>query len=432
MNNNITPQTNEVNPKENNSTKKIVLITSLAIIVLIGCISGYLLSKNKKLVDSYANKVYPGIYVFDKDVSGLTKEELHTVLEEMVGNISSRKLSIAINDKSFEESYNNFDVTIDYETFENEVLSYGKDIGFFEKVNRIKKPESKTYEFSINYNEEKLVGFIDSINDAVLINPVDAKANIYGGTVNITPEQIGYELNKEDLKSKIEAVLLKVKDEDLVALDGQLVEIQPYITAAALQTVDTKISSYTTHFTAGPSGTNVLRGAQMIGSRVVMPGDEFSTVEAIGPTTAEYGFVSANTYLNGKVVPGFGGGVCQISSTIYNAELRAGIIPTYRVNHEMTVSYVPQGLDATIGDEWPDLTFENPYDYPIIVNVYAGGGSLTAEFWSNSEATGGIRYEPKAYQTGSLSADTYLYGYDSNGECVLEKYLDSSVYKPFS
>lgn len=431
MNNNVTPQTNELNPKENNSTKKIVLLTSLAIIILIGCISGYLVSKNMKLVDSYANKVYPGIYVFDKEVSGLTKDELHTVLEEMVGNISSRKLNISINDKKFEESYNNFDVTIDYETLENEILSYGKDMNFFEKVNKIKKPESKTYEFNVTYNEEKLIAFIDSVNEEVLVSPVDAQASIYGGTVNITPEVIGYELNKEDLKGKIASVLVNVKGEDSVALDGQLVEVQPYITAAALQTVDTRISSYTTYFKSGPSGTNVLRGAQMIGSRVIMPGDEFSTVEAIGPTTAEYGFVSANTYLNGKVVPGFGGGVCQISSTIYNAELRAGIIPTYRMNHEMTVSYVPQGLDATIGDEWPDLIFENPYDYPIIVNVYAGGGSITAEFWSNSEATGGVTYEPKAYQTGTLSADTYLYGY-KDGECISEVYLDSSVYKPFN
>ena len=139
-----------------------------------------------------------------------------------------------------------------------------------------------------------------------------------------------------------------------------------------------------------------------------MPGDSFSTVEAIGPTTPEYGFVSANTYLNGKVVPGYGGGVCQISSTIYNAELRAGIIPDFRTYHEMTVGYVPQGLDATIGDEWPDLVFTNPYDYPVVVNVYASGGSITAEFWSNSQATGGVTYEPKAYQTGALSADTYL------------------------
>ncbi len=428
MDNNVTPQTNERITRE----KKILLFTVLAIILLVGSITLYIVSKNIKIIDSYANKVYPGVFIFDKDVSGLTKEELHNVLEEMVSNISSRKIDISINDKKFEESYSNFDITIDYESFENELLSYGKDRGFFEKLNIIKEPENKTYEFNVIYSDEKVISFLDSINEEVLVNPIDATVNIYGGSISVIPGEIGYELNKEDLKTKIENVLLDVKGEEIVALAGELNEVQPYITAEALQSVDTKISSYTTHFPAGPSGTNIIRGAGMIGSRVLMPGDEFSTVEAIGPTTADYGFVSANTYLNGKVVPGFGGGVCQISSTIYNAELRAGIIPTYRMNHEMTVSYVPQGLDATIGDEWPDLIFENPYDYPIVVNVYAGNGSITAEFWSNSQAKGGITYEPKSYQTGALSADTYLYGYNSAGECISEVYLDSSVYKPFS
>lgn len=427
MENNLTPQTNE----KINKGRKVVLITLLAVVLLIGTIILYMLFKNIKLVESYSNKIYPGVFVFDKEISGLTKEELNNVLEEMVNDISTRKIEVAINDKNYEESYGSFGTTIDYENFENEILAYGKDRDFFDKIKMIKDPESKTYEFSINYNDEKILTFLDNINQEVLVNPVDARISIYGGSISAIPGELGYELNKEDLKIKIESVITNVKGENLVKLDGVLNEVEPYITTAALQTVDTKISSFTTNFKAGPSGTNVLRGASMIGSRVVMPGNEFSTVEAIGPTTADYGFVSANTYLNGKVVPGFGGGVCQISSTIYNAELRAGILPTFRTNHEMTVAYVPQGLDATIGDEWPDLTFENPYEYPVVVNVYAGNGSLTAEFWSNSQATDGITYEPKAYQTGALSADTYLYGY-KDGVCVLEKYLDSSVYKPFN
>ncbi|MGG7144593.1 VanW family protein [Clostridium nigeriense] len=433
MDNNITPQTNELINKPKNKMKKIVFFVILAIIILVGATVTYLSIKNRDLVNSYNDKVYPGTFVFDEDVSGLTKNELHNVLEAMVNDISSRKINISIGDNTFEESYLDFDTTIDYETFENEVFGYGKDMSFFEKLNLIKKPESKTYEFDLTYSDEKISTFLDKVNDHVLVNPTDAGVTISNGTVNITPSTIGYELNKEDLTTKIETALSDVNGENLVSISGQLNEVQPYITAEALQTVDTKISSYTTHFPAGPSGTNIIRGAGMIGSRVLMPGDEFSTVEAIGPTTLDRGFVSANTYLNGKVVPGLGGGVCQISSTIYNAELRAGIIPTYRMNHEMTVSYVPQGLDATIGDEWPDLIFENPYDYPIVVNVYSdGSGSITAEFWSNSQATGGITYEPKAYQTGTLSADTYLYGYNSAGEQISEVYLDSSVYKPFS
>lgn len=432
MDNNITPQTNEVVIKHKSKTKKIIFFVVLAIVVLAVSTFAYASSENKKLVNSYEDKVYPGTFVFDKDVSGMTKSELHNVLEEMVNDISSRKLSVAVGDKNFEKSYLNLDTTIDYEGFENEVLSFGKDKAFNEKLNLIKEPQSRTYEFEVTYSDDKISEFLDTIAEQVKVTPQDASISISGGAINVTSGQVGYELNKEDLASKIKDAIGNVSGDELVSIDGELSEVNPDITTEALQSVDTMISSYTTYFSAGPSGTNIAVGASIIGNRLLMPGESFSTVEAIGPTTPENGFVQANTYLNGQVVPGYGGGVCQISSTIYNAELRAGIIPTSRLYHEMTVGYVPQGLDATIGDEWPDLIFENPYDYPIVINVYTNGGSITAEFWSNSQATGGITYEPKAYQTGALSADTYLYGYNSAGECISEVYIDSSVYKPFS
>ncbi|MBM6837589.1 VanW family protein, partial [Clostridium saudiense] len=427
MDNNIAPQTNEVVKKPTTKLKKILIFAVLAVLVLVGSTTAYVNSENKKLVNSYEEKVYPGTFVFDTDVSGFSKSELHTVLEEMINDISSRKINVAIGDSNFEKSYLNLDTTIDYEAFENELLSFGKDKSFKEKLSLIKDPESRSYEFKIVYDEGKVSEFIDTIAEQVKVEAVNASISISLDTISITDGQGGYELNKDELFKNIKTALEDVNGDEVVSIEGNIKEVEPEITTEALKSVDTKISSYTTYFSPGPSGTNIQIGAGMIGNVLLMPGDSFSTVEAIGPTTPENGFVSANTYLNGKVVPGYGGGVCQISSTIYNAELRAGIIPDFRMYHEMTVGYVPQGLDATIGDEWPDLVFTNPYDYPVVVNVYASGGSVTAEFWSNSQATDGITYEPKAYQTGSLSADTYLYGYNSAGECISEVYLDSSV-----
>ena len=432
MDNNIAPQTNEVVTKPTSKLRKILFFAVLAVIVLVGSTAVYVNSENKKLVNSYEDKVYPGTFVFDTDVSGFTKSQLHSVIEEMVNEISSRKINVAVGDSNFEKSYLNLDTTIDYEAFENELLSFGKDKNFKEKLALIKDPENISYDFNIAYSEDKISDFIDTIAEQVKVEAVNANISISSDTVSVTDGQVGYELNKDELYKNIKTALEDVNGDDLVYIEGNIKEVEPEITTAALQSVDTKISSYTTYFSAGPSGTNIQRGAAMIGNVLLMPGDSFSAVEAIGPTTAENGFVAANTYLNGKVVPGYGGGVCQISSTIYNAELRAGIVPDFRLYHEMTVAYVPQGLDATIGDEWPDLVFTNPYEYPIVVNVYASSGSITAEFWSNSQATGGITYEPKSYQTGSLSADTYLYGYNSSGECISEEYIDSSVYKPFS
>lgn len=432
MNNDVTPKTNEVISQPKSKRKKIIIILGVALVVVAASIFTYVNLQNRKLVNSYENKIYPGTFVFDKDVSNMTKSELHTVIEEMVRGISTKKINISLGENSFEKSYTDFDTTIDYEAFENEVVNFGKDKSFRDQLRLIKEPESRTYEFEMKYNEEKLGGFLDTIAEQVNVSAQNASISVSGGAVNVTPGQIGYELNKDALASDIKAVLEDTNSANLVSIDGQLSEVNPAITSEVLQSVDKMISSYTTYFSAGPSGHNIQAGAGKIGNVLLMPGDSFSTVNSIGPTSKANGFVEANTYLNGKVVPGLGGGVCQISSTIYNAELKAGILPDFRTYHEMVVKYVPQGLDATIGDEWPDLIFTNPFEYPIVVNVYASGDSVTAEFWSNSQATGGITYTAKAYQTGPLSADAYLYGYNSAGECVSEKYLDSSVYKPFN
>lgn len=432
MDNNVTPKTNEIVSEPKSKIKKIVFFIGLALVLLATSIFIYVNIQNRKLVNSYENKIYPGTFIFDKDVSDMTKSELHKVVEDMVADISGKKITVAVGESSFEKSYVDLDTTIDYEAFENEVLSFGKDKSFKEQLNLIKEPQNRTYEFEIKYSEDKLSEFLDTIANEVNISPQDASISVKWGAVNVTPGQLGYELSKDALASNIKATLENVKSENNVSIKGELSEVKPTITTEALQSVDKMISTYTTYFDAGPSGHNIQRGSAMIGNVLLMPGDTFSTVNAIGPTTKANGFVEANTYLNGKVVPGLGGGVCQISSTIYNAELKAGILPDFRTYHEMVVKYVPQGLDATIGDEWPDLIFTNPYEYPIVVNVYSSGNSVTAEFWSNSQATGGISYVAKAYQTGALSADAYLYGYNAAGECISERYLDSSVYKPFN
>ena len=243
MNNDVTPKTNEVISQPKSKRKKIIIILGVALVVLAASIFTYVNLQNRKLVNSYENKIYPGTFVFDKDVSNMTKSELHTVIEEMVRGISSKKINIALGENSFEKSYTDFDTTIDYEAFENEVVNFGKDKSFRDQLRLIKEPESRTYEFEMKYNEEKLEGFLDTIAEQVNISAQNASISVNGGAVNVTPGQIGYELNKDALASDIKAVLEDTNSANLVSIDGQLSEVNPVITAEALQSVDKMISS---------------------------------------------------------------------------------------------------------------------------------------------------------------------------------------------
>lgn len=404
--------------------------TILIVFLILISILGYWLIKNTNLINSYSNKVYPGAYILNKDLGGLNNDDLHKALVSLIENISDKKVAVEANNQNFEISYKDLDATINYEDLENEILSFGKNEDFFQKINLLKKPKNREYNFEVLFNDEKLTSFVSSISNTIDVSPTNASIDISGGAINISSDSTGLKLDSDDLLENIRSNIKDMNAPNILNVIGKVDVVNASITASALNNVTSRISSFSTSYKAGPSGTNLQIAARNIDNSIVMPGETFSTEKAIGPTTIENGFVSANTYVNGEVVPGVGGGVCQVASTLYNTILRAGIIPTERLNHMMKVSYVPIGLDATLADNLIDLKFVNNFDVPIIVNSYAGNGNLTIEFWANEAVKGGITYEPVSVPLSSLSADTYLYGYNSNGELVVNEYLNRSTYQP--
>lgn len=403
-------------------------LSVLAVIILSAAIFWGVKSNN--LIKSFSNKVYPESYVLGTDVSGMSKETLHSTLETLLGEIGNTKIKVNIGKKTFESTYKDIDVTIPYDDFEKKILAYGKNEGFFEKLNLIKKAEKKDYEFEFAYNEDKFKEFLTTISEDVNVSPIDGTINISGGSISVTESSGGYKLNSDELLASLKSSMKDISKKDELVLESALLPVEESIKSDSLYTVKNKISTFTTTYPVGPSGENLQIAARNIDNILLMPGDSFSCEEAIGPTTPENGFVLANTYVSGQVVKNYGGGVCQVSSTLYNTILRAGIIPTERQNHMMPVSYVPIGLDSTLADGVIDLKFTNDFDYPIVINSYAGNGSLTIEFWSDNSVLNGLRYEPKSVARNSLSADAYLYAYDANGNMVSEQFLDTSTYQP--
>lgn len=412
-----------------NVKNPIFIVLILFFVIIISSLTFWFV-KNNNLINSYSNKVYPISYVFETDVSGFTTEELHNTLENMLNNISNKKFVITVGDKTFDINYKDLDTTIDYNAFQNNILEYGKNKPFFEKLKLIKEPTKKNYTFTLSYNEEKLKEFVNHISENVNVTPKNSSIDISGTSIKISDGSDGTVLNADELLNNLKASIEKITNNEVTSFTGNLEVVKPNIETQTLQGVNKKIASFSTNSPAGPSGYNASLAIKNIDNILIMPGDSFSTEKAIGPTTAERGFVSSNIYLNGKVEKGYGGGVCQISSTLYNTMLRAGILPTERLNHSMPVNYVPLGLDATLADGYIDLKFKNPYDYPIVINSYVDNGKATVEFWSNDSVLKGIRYEPKAIQTSPLNAETYLYGYNKDGQVVYEKFVDKSTYQP--
>lgn len=126
-----------------------------------------------------------------------------------------------------------------------------------------------------------------------------------------------------------------------------------------------------------PRATNVQLAAQRINGVVVQPGASFSFSNTILARTSENGYVTAPIFISGKKGMGTGGGVCQVSSTLYAAMVYAGLPATERHAHSLPVDYLPAGLDATIAGNYLDLKFTNTFSQPLLIQASADGGTLT-------------------------------------------------------
>lgn len=146
----------------------------------------------------------------------------------------------------------------------------------------------------------------------------------------------------------------------------------------AEQSTKSVIGSYATAYNPNiPRAINVSLAASRINGVVIQPGESFSFSQTILPRTKENGYVEAPIIMNDEFVPGIGGGICQVSSTLYAAMLSAGIPATERHPHSLAVSYIPTGMDATISGNAVDLKFTNIFDKPIQIQASAYEGTLT-------------------------------------------------------
>lgn len=187
--------------------------------------------------------------------------------------------------------------------------------------------------------------------------------------------------------------------------------------------------SCTTGFATSSSNriNNIQIAAGHLNQMLIMPGQEVSVSTAIRPRTTANGYKSAGAYLNGRTVPAIGGGICQVSSTVYNAVKNAGLTVLERHPHSMPVHYLPLGLDAAISAGSKDLRFSNPYSAPVILQAYTEGKKLTVNCLVWNQDLNGRSFKLWAKNTGSLSAKTYFTTYQ-DGKEVSTEYVGTSRY----
>jgi vancomycin resistance protein YoaR len=202
-----------------------------------------------------------------------------------------------------------------------------------------------------------------------------------GGRVTITPAKPGRQLDPEKTSA---AVLTAALSRTSRLAQLSIVSAQPERTTAVAAGMGIKniVSSYETIYGGDANRIhNVQLVAHLVDGALIAPGKEFSFNATTGERTAEKGFLEAPVIVNGELQTGLGGGVCQVSTTVFNAAFEAGLPITARTNHALYISHYPQGRDATVNYPDTDLKFVNDTDGWLLLRTFVGPSSLVVNLY---------------------------------------------------
>lgn len=267
------------------------------------------------------------------------------------------------------------------------------------------------WSLEIRVSQAKVNTYIESIAGEINQEPKDAKFGVADGKVSaFQVSQTGYELDKEKSYELISQAILTTKK--TVALPVKVIEPSVASNSAAGMGIVELVGEGSTSWRGSPSNRihNLTLGSEKISGTIVKPGEEFSTVKTIGQIDGSTGFLPELVIKNStEVVPEFGGGLCQVSTTLFRAVLNSGLKITAREPHSFRVSYYepPVGMDATIYDPAPDFKFINNMSTPILIWAVPGQNTLDFQIYGTKDGRKIEISDPAIFNYTSPPAPVY-------------------------
>ena len=215
-----------------------------------------------------------------------------------------------------------------------------------------------------------------------------------------TPDKKVYRLDRAQMEQLIRvAIPNEWSDKNELVIDTPLVSKDAAITLEMLKAegIDRKIIEMVTSIKPGDAGRihNIVAASDTINDMILKPDEIFDYDQVIAEAERKYGFKEAPVILNGKLVPGIGGGICQVSSTLYNAALRTGLEIVERRNHSLPVAYLPLGLDATFSQGYLNFRFKNTTGKNMIIRTSTDNNRLTIKLFGTMDPAISYKMETK-------------------------------------
>jgi vancomycin resistance protein YoaR len=252
-------------------------------------------------------------------------------------------------------------------------------------------------------NEDKFIQLREMIEKKVYEKPLDASIDERG---NMVTERTGHKLNRIKFTEMFYTYYFK---KGSASFDIPIQNIYPRVDSEMLTSLRVKrIGNYVTYFNSHNEerSHNIFLAANAINGHIIFPGETFSFNKVVGKRTIAKGYLPAPIIVKGELSEGIGGGICQVSSTLFNAVDRAGVQITERYSHSRRVPYVPPNRDATVSWYGPDFKFKNPHNQPLLIRAKVVGGQLFIMILSSEDIDFKPREVPSAPKKLPIEVNT--------------------------
>jgi len=336
--------------------------------------------------------ILPNIYINDIDVSRLDFDQAKYRLEQQLC-LEDKSIVIKASENQYIFTFDDFCVTYNIDEAIQEALDYS-DVGFFDKLkkrNSLKNQPLNLYT-KITCSVEKIDSIATKISLENDISPVDASYKISDDQFIITDEKAGKRVDKETLIRDIKDVInTKTSGE----IDIVFMEDSPKYKGEDFKKSTALLGSFYTTINLNKKEKleNLKVANERINNQTILPGEVLSVCEVLGPRTLENGYVEAGQITFGMPDRGVGGGICQVSSTLYMAALYAELDVIERANHSLMVSYMQPAFDATIAQGSIDLKIKNNSSHPVLVQSILDGDRYAVNIFGHESRPRGRKVD---------------------------------------
>ncbi len=346
-------------------------------------------------------RIFWGIRVNGINIGGLTLDEATLKLKSAADLLEQRTIDVSYEKSQWTLNPKLIGVKADLQQTLKNAYDIGRKGNLAERIKElyISMIYGRNLTLMVKVDDRKLARVLNTLSREIHVSPRNAELKITGLKVKLLRDGIeGRELLIKETKSRLEAVLAKGGDKVSLAV----LRVKPSLNEEIFNQIRTigVVASFNTKFdpTEAERTKNIEIAAESIRGYVIEPGEVFSFNRAVGPRSEEEGYKKAMVIINNKFVPDWGGGVCQVSTTLYNAALLADMDIPERREHSRPVKYIGPGRGSTVAYGLIDLKIRNPMAKPVVIWTEGGDGNLTIYFLGEKVAGKEVVIESADYQ----------------------------------